>query len=41
VLEDILDRDNHAMDAVRYLIFTRFGKPVSGSGMGQTPLGII
>lgn len=29
VLDDILDRDNHSMDGVRYLIVTRFGRPVS------------
>lgn len=27
VLDDILDRDNHAMDALRYAVFTRFGGP--------------
>lgn len=27
VLEDILDKDNHAMDALRYAVFTRFGGP--------------
>lgn len=27
VLDDIQDRDNHAMDAARYLIFSRFGSP--------------
>jgi hypothetical protein len=27
VLDDILDKDNHAMDAARYLTFTRFGGP--------------
>jgi hypothetical protein len=27
VLDDILDKDNHAMDAARYAVFTRFGGP--------------
>jgi len=27
ILDDIQDRDNHAMDALRYLIFSRFGLP--------------
>lgn len=27
ILDDIVDKDNHAMDALRYAIFTRFGGP--------------
>lgn len=27
ILDDIVDKDNHAMDALRYPIFTRFGGP--------------
>jgi hypothetical protein len=29
VLDDIEDKNNHAMDALRYAIFSRFGKPTS------------
>jgi phage terminase large subunit len=37
ILEDIQDKDNHAMDALRYAIFSRFGLPpavkiVEGTG---------
>ena len=28
-LDDIVDKDNHAMDALRYVILSRFGKPTS------------
>lgn len=35
VLDDIVDKDNHAMDALRYAIFTRFGKPPIARGFGQ------
>ncbi len=29
VLDDIEDKNNHAMDALRYAIFSRFGKPLA------------
>jgi hypothetical protein len=38
VMDDTLDRDNHAMDALRYAVFTHLGKPKPVRGMGQTPL---
>jgi len=37
-LDAIVDRDNHCLDAVRYAIMGRFGKPQMTRSMGQDPL---
>ena len=35
ILDDIQDRDNHCMDAIRYALFTHFGGPDKRIREGQ------
>lgn len=37
ILEAIEDKNNHAMDAIRYAIFNRFGKPVPYRDLSNLP----
>lgn len=39
VLDTPEDRNNHAMDALRYAIFTRFGTPEPARGVGEESIG--
>jgi len=39
VLDTPEDRNNHAMDAIRYAIFTRFGTPEPVRGVGEESIG--
>jgi len=39
-LEHIEDKQNHSMDALRYAVFSRFGRPEAARGVGQYSIGI-
>ncbi len=40
-LEDIEDKNNHAMDALRYPVFSRFGAPPVARGVITQSLGFF